>query len=65
MNFSLYVIGTPNGYDQYPLDSNSSKFQEILTSCNSESQLYLSNMSMCGKSQVMTVFVGDLALRLL
>lgn len=39
MNFSLYVIGTPNGYDQYPLDSNSAKFQEILTSCNSESQL--------------------------
>jgi hypothetical protein len=39
MNFSLYIFGTPNGYDQYPLDSNSAKFQEILTSCNSESQL--------------------------
>lgn len=39
MNFSLYIFGTPNGYDQYPLDSNSTKFQEILTSCNSESQL--------------------------
>ena len=39
MNFSLYVLGTPNGYDQYPLDTNSSKFQRVLTSCKTESQL--------------------------
>lgn len=39
MNFSLYVLGTPNGYDQYPLDTNSNKFQRVLTSCKTESQL--------------------------
>lgn len=39
MNFSLYVLGTPNDYDQYPLDTNSSKFQRVLTSCKTESQL--------------------------
>lgn len=39
MNFSLYVLGTPNGYDQYPLDINSNKFQKVLTSCKTESQL--------------------------
>ena len=39
MNFSLYVLGTPNGYDQYPLDSSSAKFQTVLTSCESDSQL--------------------------
>lgn len=39
MNFSLYVIGNPNGYNQYPLDSSSAKFQAVLTSCESDSQL--------------------------
>lgn len=39
MNFSLYVLGTPNGYDQYPLDTNSNKFQRVLASCKVESQL--------------------------
>lgn len=39
MNFSLYIFGTPDGYDQYPLDSNSAKFQEVLSSCESVSQL--------------------------
>lgn len=39
MNFSLYIIGTPNGYDQYPLDTNSNKFQSVLISCKTESQI--------------------------
>ena len=39
MNFSLYILGNPNGFDQYPMDSNSNKFQRVLTSCKTESQL--------------------------
>ncbi len=39
MNFSLYVIGNPDGFDQYPLDTNSTKFQGELISCTSEYQM--------------------------
>ena len=39
MNFSLYIIGTPDGYDQYPLDSNSDKFHALVSSCGSGSCL--------------------------
>lgn len=33
MNYSLYVLGNPNGYDQYPLDANNTIFQNILNAC--------------------------------
>lgn len=39
MNFSLYLFGNPNGYDQYPLDSNITRFRNELSSCRTESQL--------------------------
>ena len=39
MNFSLYILGTPNGYDQYPLDTNNKKFQNEIASCRTESRL--------------------------
>ena len=39
MNFSFYIYGTPNGYNQYPDDSNSEMFQDFTQDNNSESQL--------------------------
>ena len=39
MNFSLYIIGTPDGYDQYPLDSNSDRFHALVSSCDSKACL--------------------------
>ncbi|MEP7197106.1 MAG: hypothetical protein ABI851_11360 [Saprospiraceae bacterium] len=39
MNFSFYIFGTPNGYNQYPDDNNSSVFQEFVQRNTNESQL--------------------------
>ena len=39
MNFSFYIFGTPNGYNQYPADSNSALFQEFAKNNTDESQL--------------------------
>lgn len=39
MNFSLYLFGNPNGYDQCPLDANSAKFNNELALCRTESRL--------------------------
>jgi DNA repair exonuclease SbcCD ATPase subunit len=42
MNFSFYILGTPNGYNQYPADSNSEQFQSFAQDNNTESQLTVS-----------------------
>ena len=39
MNFSFYIHGTPNGYNQYPFDNNSVSLQEFAQSNTTESQL--------------------------
>jgi len=39
MNFSFYILGTPNGYNQFPADNNSTVFQEFAQNNRSESQL--------------------------
>lgn len=39
MNFGFYVFGTPNGYNQYPADGNSTAFQEFSQSATAESQM--------------------------
>lgn len=39
MNFSFYIYGTPNGYDQYYADSNSEQFQNFAKENSTESQL--------------------------
>jgi outer membrane murein-binding lipoprotein Lpp len=39
MNFSFYIYGTPNGYNQYPSDNNSVDFREFAQNNNAESQL--------------------------
>jgi hypothetical protein len=39
MNFSFYIYGTPDGYNQYPADSNSIVLKEFEKNNNSESQL--------------------------
>lgn len=39
MNFSLYLFGNPNGYDQCPLDANNAKFNNELALCRTESRL--------------------------
>lgn len=38
MNFSLYLLGNPDGYNQCPPDY-SDKFRNVLTSCKTESQI--------------------------
>lgn len=39
MNFSFYILGAPNGYNQYPADNNSTAFQEFIQTNTTESQL--------------------------
>jgi hypothetical protein len=39
MNFSFYIYGTPNGYNQYPADSKSLALQEFAQNNSTESQL--------------------------
>jgi hypothetical protein len=39
MNFNFYILGTPNSYNQYPADNNSTVFQEFAQSNTTESQL--------------------------
>lgn len=39
MNFSFYILGNPNGYNQYPADATSAEFQAFAQSNTSESQL--------------------------
>ncbi|MDH6303910.1 tetratricopeptide (TPR) repeat protein [Parabacteroides sp. PF5-5] len=47
MNFSFYIYGTPNGYNQYPADSNSVEWKEFALNNTAESQL-----SICRKGQL-------------
>lgn len=39
MNFSLYLIGNPNRFLEYPIDSYSHQYQQFLNESNSESQI--------------------------
>lgn len=39
MNFDFYLLGTPNGYDQYPLDNKVSLFQSFHETANADTQL--------------------------
>ena len=39
MNYSFYIYGTPNGYNQYPADNNSTAFQDFAQSNATESQM--------------------------
>ncbi len=39
MNFSFYIYGTPNGYNQYPADEKNRMFQEFAEKNKTESQL--------------------------
>ena len=39
MNFDFYLLGTPNGYDQYPLDDKVSLFQSFHETANADTQL--------------------------
>lgn len=39
MNFDFYLLGTPNGYDQYPLDDKVSLFQSFHETANTDTQL--------------------------
>ena len=39
MNFDFYLLGTPNGYDQYPLDDKASLFQSFHETTNADTQL--------------------------
>ncbi len=39
MNFSFYIYGTPDGYNQYPADNNSTLFQDFAQNNTTESQL--------------------------
>lgn len=39
MNFSFYILGTPNGYNQYPLDNTGQEFMSFIQQNNAESQL--------------------------
>jgi hypothetical protein len=47
MNFSFYIYGTPNGYNQYPADNNSIALQEFTQNNSTESQL-----TVCRKEQL-------------
>lgn len=47
MTFSFYISGTPNGYNQYPADSNSVMLQDFARDNTSESQL-----TVCRKGQL-------------
>ena len=39
MNFAFFIFGTPNGYNQYPADSDNAIFQDIAKSDTSRSHL--------------------------
>ena len=39
MNFDFYLLGTPNGYDQYPLDDKVSLFQSFHETADADTQL--------------------------
>lgn len=39
MNFDFYLLGSPNGYDQYPLDDKASLFQSFHETANADTQL--------------------------
>lgn len=39
MNFDFYLLGSPNGYDQYPLDDKASLFQSFHETTNADTQL--------------------------
>ena len=39
MNFSFYIYGTPNGYNQYPADNKNEVFQDFVQNDTTESQL--------------------------
>lgn len=47
MNFSIYIYGSPSGYNQYPADSNSDLFQDLAQNKTTESQL-----TVCRKGQL-------------
>jgi hypothetical protein len=39
MNFGFYILGTPNGYNQYPADNNSTSYRDYIQSNSAESQM--------------------------